>query len=67
MKNYRLTVDLQMDSNETATAFAQALQVTMQVAARSTIDICDHDSARVVLGKTQLRNADSFTPNREAA
>lgn len=64
MKNYRLTVDLQMNSDETAVAFANVLSKTMELTAQTTIDICTDAAAHVTLGATNIESAESFTANR---
>lgn len=61
--NYRLTVDLQMDSPETLIAFAKVLYSTMPITAETTVKISSADGARVILGETSIRAADSFKPN----
>ena len=63
MNNYRLTIDLQMDGNETAKAFAQVLRKTMQLTEEITIDICDHKEAHVILCEMTLQGVDTFTSN----
>lgn len=64
MKNYRLTVDLQMDSTETVIIFAKVLSKSMQVTAETTIDICSHDEAHIVLGYTNIESVSEFRPNK---
>lgn len=63
MKNYRITVDLQMDSDATATAFAGVLSKTMQITAKTAVDVCPDDGVHIVLGKTTIKSADTFEPN----
>jgi hypothetical protein len=63
MKNYRLTMDIQMDSDATATVFAENVQVAMQVAAEATIDICEAPGAHLTLGYTVLTSAAEFRAN----
>jgi predicted metalloenzyme YecM len=64
VKNYRLTVDLQMDSNETVSKFAEVLSKTMQITAEMTIDLCTDESAHITLGLTKIESAESFEENR---
>ena len=62
LKFYRFTADIQMDSDATANAMGQALSLTMQVAAGVAVDESDSPVARVILGKSTITNAQSFTP-----
>jgi len=65
MKTFQLSIDLQFDSRETAVVFAQVLAKTMQITARTTIDVSSAPDARVVLGKTTLAETeDEFKPNK---
>lgn len=63
MKNYRLSVSLQMDSDETATAFTKILTRTMECTARITIDIVPQPDPKIKLGKSIVAQTDSFEPN----
>lgn len=63
MNNYKLTIDLQLDSHDTARDFSEVLSHGMMAIASATIDICTHQDAVVVLGKTILRTSDTFEPN----
>ena len=63
LKMYRLTVDLKIDSRTTAEALGAALSLTMEVAARTAVDISDSSGARVILGLITIAGAESFVAN----
>lgn len=66
MDNYRLMVDLQFDSEETAVAFAAVLSKTMQITAKTTLDVSESEEAHIILGATTLRTCSEFVPNDAA-
>lgn len=63
MNNYKLTVYLQIDSIETANAFASALSNTMPLTAKFAVELSENDSSHVTLGETTLESCAEFVPN----
>ena len=63
MHNIRITVDIQVDSEETTILLAKIFAYAMMKVAEKTVDYSENDDVRVRLGETTIKTVKSFRPN----